>query len=304
MTPQGEFWRFVFCPPAAGTVVLVVALIVLGRRIGKSPDTWPVLGRVFVAASLAAFGGEHLASAQGLSQMVPSWMPFPLLTAYLVGIALFAASVSIVSGRQIRLAASLLGTMFFIFVLSIHIPRVVANPADRFAWAVATRDFTFGLGAWMLAASWPDDGDAEWPRVIAACRIVAGLVFVFYGVEHMMHPMFVPGVPLDRQMGSWVPAAHVWGHVVGLLLIAVGVLMVINVEARAAATWLGVALTVTLPVIYVPMLFVAVGPGEQVVAVNYIFDSMLFAGTVFLLAGGMPPESGRSIPAGASLSQR
>ena len=177
--------------------------------------------------------------------MVPSWMPFPLVTAYFVGIALFAAAASIVSGRQIRLAASLLGTMFFIFVLSIHIPRVVANHADRFAWAVVTRDFTFGLGAWMLAASSPDDREARWPRVIAACRIVAGLVFVFYGVEHMLHPMFVPGVPLDRQMGPWVPAAHVWGHVIGLLLIAVGVLMVINVQARAAATWLGAALTVT-----------------------------------------------------------
>ena len=297
MTPQGEFWRFVFCPAAAGTAVLVIALIVLGRQIGKSPDTWPVLGRVFVAASLAAFGGEHLASAQGLSQMVPSWMPFPLVTAYFVGVALFAAAASIVSGRKIRLAASLLGTMFFIFVLSIHIPRVVANHADRFSWAVVTRDFTFGLGGWILAASSPGDREARWPRVIAACRIVAGLVFVFYGVEHMMHPMFVPGVPLERLMGPWVPAAHVWGHVIGLLLIAAGVLMVINVQARAAATWLGTALTVTVPIIYVPMLFVAAGPAEQVVAVNYIFDSMLFAGTVFLLAGGIPPDSDRSAPA-------
>jgi uncharacterized membrane protein YphA (DoxX/SURF4 family) len=303
VTLQGEFWHFVFPPAAAGTFVLVIALIVLGRRIGKSPDTWPVLGRVFVPASLAAFGGEHLSSASGLAQMVPTWMPFPLLTAYFVGIALFAGAASIVSGRQIRLAASLLGTMFFIFVLSLHLPRVVAHPADRFAWAVVTRDFTFGLGAWMLAASWPDDRGARWPRVIAACRVAAGLVFVFYGVEHMLHPMFVPGVPLEREMGPWVPAAHVWGHVIGLLLIAAGALMVINVQARAAATWLGAALTVTLPIIYVPMLFVAVGPADQIVAVNYIFDSMLFVGTVFLLAGGIPTDSDRSAPARLPASQ-
>ena len=110
--------------------------------------------------------------------------------------------------------------------------------------------------------------------MIAACRIVAGLVFVFYGVEHMLHPMFVPGVPLGGKWGLG-PSAHVWGHVIGLLLIAAGVLMVINVQARGAATWLGAALTLTLPVIYVPMLFAAVGPAEQIVAVNYIFDSML-----------------------------
>jgi hypothetical protein len=104
-------------------------------------------------------------------------------------------------------------------------------------------------------------------------------------------------------MGPWVPAAHVWGHVIGLLLIAAGALMVINVRARAAATWLGAALTVTLPIIYVPMLFVAVGPADQIVAVNYIFDSMLFAGTVFLLAGGMPTESDRPTAAAQSASQ-
>jgi len=104
-------------------------------------------------------------------------------------------------------------------------------------------------------------------------------------------------------MGTWVPAAHVWGHVIGLLLIAVGVLMVINVQARAAATWLGAALTVTLPIIYVPMLFVAAGPADQIVAVNYIFDSMLFAGTVFMLAGGMPTDSDRSAPARLSAPQ-
>jgi hypothetical protein len=76
-----------------------------------------------------------------------------------------------------------------------------------------------------------------------------------------------------------------------VILIASGALMLINVRARAAATWLGVALTVTLPVIYVPMLFVATGTSELVQAVNYIFDSLLFAGSVFLLAGGMATDA-------------
>jgi hypothetical protein len=305
VTPRAEFWRYVFCPAAAGTLVLVVALIVLWRRLGRNPDTWPVLGRVFVPASLAAFSGEHLVSAHGLSQMVPTWMPAHLLTAYFVGIALMAAAASIVSTRLIRVAAPLLGTMFFIFVLSLHIPRVVAHPADRFAWAVATRDLVFGLGAWTLWATLASGREGAWPpRVLAACRTVAGLVFVFYGVEHVLHPGFVPGVPLERVIGPWVPAAVLWGYAVGAILVASGVLMLINVRARAAAAWLGVALTVTIPVIYIPMLIVATGTSEGVVAVNYIFDSLLFAGSVFLLAGGMassaehPATARVSTPAG------
>jgi len=62
--------------------------------------------------------------------------------------------------------------------------------------------------------------------------------------------------------------------------------------------WLGVAVTVVLPVIYIPMLFVATGTTEVVEAVNYIFDSLLFAGSVFLLAGGMASGAAQPAPTG------
>ncbi len=45
------------------------------------------------------------------------------------------------------------------------------------------------------------------------------------------------------------------------------------------------------------MLFVAVGTSQGVEAVNYIFDSLLFAGSVLLLAAGMPSGSNQSAPA-------
>jgi hypothetical protein len=46
------------------------------------------------------------------------------------------------------------------------------------------------------------------------------------------------------------------------------------------------------------MLFAAVGTGELVEAVNYIFDSLLFAGSVFLLAGGMATGADQPAPTG------
>jgi hypothetical protein len=42
---------------------------------------------------------------------------------------------------------------------------------------------------------------------------------------------------------------------------------------------------------------------ELVEAVNYIFDSLLFAGSVFLLAGGMASGSDESAPARLSASR-
>jgi hypothetical protein len=73
-----------------------------------------------------------------------------------------------------------------------------------------------------------------------------------------------PGVRAGIAGGVW--EVHLVGaH--GMSRIVPG-LMLINVRARAAATWLGVAVTVALPIIYLPMLFVAVGTSEQVEAVN------------------------------------
>ena len=69
---------------------------------------------------------------------------------YFVGCALLAAALSIATKVQARLSATLLGVMIFFFVLSIHLPKVLANPHDRIAWAVLVRDSSFAGGAWAL----------------------------------------------------------------------------------------------------------------------------------------------------------
>ena len=62
-----------------------------------------------------------------------------------------------------------------------------------------------------------------------------------------------------------------------------GVLILANRWARQAAAWLGIALTLTVIVIYVPLLGPAHGTGQVVEAIDYIFDTLLFAGTALIL---------------------
>jgi hypothetical protein len=61
-----------------------------------------------------------------------------------------------------------------------------------------------------------------------------------------------------------------------------------NKHARTAATLLGVAITVVVLFIYVPMRVVAMQPSEVNNAVNYIADTTLFAGSIFRLAAAIP----------------
>jgi len=260
----------------AGLAYLLLALISLRKDLSLKFDALPVFGRVFVPVGLAMFGAEHLSAPKALAQLVPKWMPGHLFWAYFVGFALFAAATSITLNRYARLAASLLGLMFVLFVLMIHLPNAVASPGNRILWAVAVREISFACGALLFAN-----------RVPLVCRMALGAILVFYGVEHFLHPDFIPGVPLSKMTPAWIPLRAAWGYVTGLALLASGATLLLNKYARAATTLLGMVLVVMVLFLYFPVL-VAAPANELVEALNYIGDTTLFAGTVLLAAGAMP----------------
>jgi uncharacterized membrane protein YphA (DoxX/SURF4 family) len=225
-------------------------------------------------------------------QMVPPWMPARLFWAYFVGFALVAASTSIALRKHVRLSASLLALMLLLFVFSMHLPYLAADPRDRFSWAVALRDLVFALGAWALAETQGRKRhERQADRWLVTCRVVFALVLVYFGIEHWLHPDFAPGVPLEQRTPAWVPVRSVWGYIVGAILVINGFSILTNKHARTAATLLGVAITVVVLFIYVPMLVVAMQPSEVNNAVNYIADTTLFAGSIFLLAAAIPVGS-------------
>jgi uncharacterized membrane protein len=292
VTPRYIFWRFLFWPQFAGVLSFLIALFSARRRLSFRLEQLPIFGGVFVSASLAVFGAEHLVSANFIMQMVPPWMPARLFWAYFVGFALVAASTSIALRKHVRLSASLLALMLLLFVCSMHLPHLAADPRDRFRWAVALRDLVFALGAWALAET---QGRKRHERqtdgLLVTCRVVFALVLVYFGIEHWLHPDFAPGVPLEQRTPAWVPARSLCGYIVGAILLINGFSILTNRHARTAATLLGVAITVVVLFIYVPMLVVAMQPSEVNNAVNYIADTTLFAGSIFLLAAAIPVGS-------------
>jgi positive regulator of sigma E activity len=62
--------------------------------------------------------------ARFVATLVPAWIPARLFWAYFTGIAFVAAAVSIATKRMLGMAAMLLGTMFFLWVVFLHAPRV------------------------------------------------------------------------------------------------------------------------------------------------------------------------------------
>lgn len=240
------------------------------------------LGPVFVAAPLATFGVLHFSATQGTMQIVPSYMPWRIFWTYLAGAGLICTAVSLVTKRLVRWSGLLCGCMMLAFVAMIFLPGTVKHPADRFAWAVDMREGCFGLGLLSLAAI-SAGAPRSWRRVIPAARVWLGATCVFYAVEHFLHPGNTPGLPLQGLAPSWFPAPWLWSYGMGAVLLATGAMMLLNKWARDAAAWLGVAETLVTVGVYVPLLIAARGTAEIVTGIEYVADTMLFAGTAWLV---------------------
>jgi putative oxidoreductase len=82
----------------------------------------PVIGRVLFALPFGLLGLNHFFMYDYYLGIVSSFIPGGGFTVIIVGIALIAASVSIISRRFIRLSCLLLALLLLIFIATIHIP--------------------------------------------------------------------------------------------------------------------------------------------------------------------------------------
>src|SRR6202142_1563998 len=137
--------RTVISMCSAGVLVILIALWAAKSDIARARglDKIVALNNLCFAAPLAVFGALHLAAADSLKTMVPSYMPRPLFWAYFFGFALLAAALSIATKIQVRWSGLLFGIAMFLFVAMLDIPGVLATPRDRFGWTLTIRELSF-----------------------------------------------------------------------------------------------------------------------------------------------------------------
>jgi len=279
-----EFW-----PSLLGGGFLAAGLWTYRRDLSSrsSHDLWTfaALGPVFVAASLAAFGGEHFADAKDLARIVPKWMPDRVFIAYFVGVAHVAAALSIVARKYIRWSAICLAIMFGLFVVLLHLRGVILQPTNRLFWMISLRDSTFGIGAVALYAY---EVRERWPqraRTLATiARFWSAVAVIVFGAHHFVHPEFSPGVPDSRPTPAWVPAPHAFAYLVGAILTVLGIGMLLRKRAALATTCAGALMTFLAIALFGPDLFLAKDVSQYITSINFVFDTLLFAGTLLVIA--------------------
>ena len=275
---------------AVGIALTVIALLAAKNDIGQARglDKIVALGNFFFAMPLAVFSAEHFFAAKSIMQLVPSFMPWPLFWTYFVGCALLAASLSMATKIQVRWSGLFFGIMMFLFVAMMDLPATVATPNNRINWALMLREMSFGSGGWCLAGGVSDGWSATVRgRLITIGRIIIGVTAMFYGVEHFLHPINVPGVPLEKVMPEWIPARMLIGYLTGAILVAAGAGFLLAKKTRMAATYLGSWIALMVFTVYAAILITSMSDPStdvKVEGVNYFTDTMLYAGVILALA--------------------
>jgi hypothetical protein len=113
-------------------------------------------GPYLFAASSVVFGIDHFLILDFIASLVPAWLPGHLFWAYLTGAAFVAAGISIAIKWLDQWAAFLLGTMFALWVLILHSPRVVIafrshDPNAQNEWSSAFIALAMCGGCWICA---------------------------------------------------------------------------------------------------------------------------------------------------------
>ena len=287
--PSTVIWSY-----SVGGVVFAIGLATIFLRVdwqkARGLEKFILFGPLFYAVPIAAFGTEHFTLTALIASLVPKWIPWHLFWAYLVGACFIAAALSLVTGIQARLSASLLALTFFLFVVLMDAPTWAHHPRNRFALTFMLRELSFCGGPLAFAASLSECWRKAGTHILATiARYFIAIPVLFYSFEQFLHGDHVPGVPLEPLTPAYVPGHAIWTYLAAVAYAIGGILLLVGKKTRAAATWLGLTVLVIVLVVYLPIATVERASLDN--GLNYLFDTLMFCGTVLLLAAGMPREA-------------
>ena len=287
--PSEVIWSYF----VGGMVLAIGSVAIFLRGDWQKPQGLEKLilfGPLFYAAPIAAFGTEHFTLTTAIASIVPKWIPWHLFWAYFVGACFIAAALSLVTGIQARLSTSLLALTFFLFVVLMDAPAWAHHPRNQTGLTLMLRELSFSGGALALAASLTEHWRERGKRVLTTiAQYFVAIPVLFYSFEQFLHGDHVPGVPLEPLTPQYVYGHAIWTYVAAVVYGVAGILLLVGKKARAAATWLGLTVFIVVLVVYVPIAIVERASLDN--GLNYVADTLMFCGTVLLLAGAMPHEA-------------
>ena len=269
----------------AGLAALVAGLLLVRPRFraASGADKALVLGPVFEAGAMAVFAAEHFLAAQDIMPARAALAAGSFVLDLLCWRCLDGCRHQLHRLAACALVSSTARTAFLIIVATIDLPNLPINAGKRLFWTLTFRELAFAGGAMVLAGSmWPHRTLAS-TTLIRLGRGIVATVLVFYGIQHFLFPLFVPGVPLEKLIPAWVPAPLYSPYLVGIILVLSGIGLFVR-QRSASQPPLRDHASPAHGFFYGPILALESTHRLAVEGINYVGDTLLFAATA-LLAG-------------------
>jgi uncharacterized membrane protein len=245
-------------------------------------DKRQTFGRIFVAISLVVFGVQHFIYGGFVATLVPAFMPGRLFWAYFVGVAFVAAAIGILTKMLARPAATMLGVMFFLFVVLLHIPRIVGNSSDGNEWTSGFVALAACGGAWILANGAPLEEREKADPFLKLGKYFFATAFVAFGIQHFVYARFTAGLG-----PPWIPGRSLLAYLFGFMFVGAGTAIFIGKKTRIAAILLGTITFLYFLLLYVPKIVSQIhNPGPWTSG----FEILAMCGSALVLARTLPGE--------------
>jgi uncharacterized membrane protein YphA (DoxX/SURF4 family) len=222
------------------------------------PDKSLRLAGAVFGAAMIGFGAVCLV----LQDAVPSLEPLPAsvpahaLVGIITAVLLIAMGVALVVGRWTSQAALTLATFLSLWVIALHLPRLIGAPTNPGVWVPAAEVIAIAAAAWLLVSALRT-GDV-WPRVALVARVIFGATLVAFGLSHHLYHQYVESV-----IPAWIPAHKFFTYATGAAHAAAGASFISGIQARVAATLLAVMFGSWVVLLHIPRVVAASGNKDE-----------------------------------------
>jgi uncharacterized membrane protein len=249
------------------------------------------VGRILFAIGIAAFGAQYLLHGHYLGGLppVPPWAPGGTIGAYIIGVFLIVAAVAIAAQWNARLFAALLGMLFLICVVFLHLQHfsdVIHKGNDR---TRALEPLALAAAAFVLAGTFSNTSTkstalhAVTEFASKSARFVFAFTLLIFGWQHFEYAAY-----LATLVPAWLPAHLAWIYFTGAGFIAAGASVALKILGRLSATLLGLMFFLWVVTLHAPRVYASLHNGDEW---SSLFVALAMAGASFFIASTLPNRS-------------
>lgn len=266
----------------SGGPVAVTAAPRREAHSGRDTRAFLLLGRLFLASSLLAFGIQELRYSGHVPDLgvVPSWFPgrIHLAAAWVAGALFLLTALAALLWIRVRplamiLSAALVAGAFLRIPLTYH--NMVQSVPVR---TVFFELLSCAAGCWLLVGlyPWPDSPASLRSAFATGGRWIFAIASIIYGIGHFQAPAFIASV-----IPHWIPFPYFWVYFTAAGFLLAGIAMATRIGMRTGAGLLGLMFFLWVVLLHAPRIAHALHNGDEW---NSGFVALAMSGCALLVA--------------------